>query len=67
MLFLQCIKEIEKKNVVFLCTLDPSIDTESNENETPDIVKYYEEIKFLVDIIDHIAVKYSASSKKILI
>lgn len=53
-----------KKKFINLSTHYPSIDIESNENYCPDTVRYYEETKCVVDIIDQMVKKYSVKAPK---
>lgn len=52
----------KKKNVMILSTLHPSINIENNEKKTPETVRFYNQTKYGVDIIDQMARKYSVKA-----
>lgn len=52
----------KNKNVILLSTLHSSVEFESNEKKTPDVIKFYNSTKFGVDVLDQMARKYSVKA-----
>ena len=55
-----------KKNVLILSTLHPNVHILSNKKQTPETVRFYNETKYGVDVLDFMCKKYSvkASSRR---
>ena len=47
------------KNVVILSSIHTDVDVSANEKKTPETVKFYNETKFGVDVVDQMARKYT--------